>query len=185
MAEEKKKKPRGRRAYLEDFHPTVSGEYIYTGQTYDFQGGPEAQRKSLTRLGVLSVLIVAAAIAACCISAPGSTSCLYVLLPCAAAMITALTLAWGALKLMQSAVPLRQYVYKATVKQFPPRTALTAIFSALALVGECLYAALYGLGGLGSGMALYLLCEALVLAGTLLFRHLTRTMVWIPRIREL
>ena len=33
MADEKKKR-RGRRAYLEDFHRNVAGEYIYTGQTH-------------------------------------------------------------------------------------------------------------------------------------------------------
>ncbi len=185
MADEKKKKPRGRRAYLEDFHPSVSGEYIYTGQTYDFQGGPEAQRKSQIRLGFASVLTAAAAIAGCCVSAPGSADCIYVLLPCAGAMIASLTLAWAALKLLQSAVPLRQYVYKSTVQRFPLRIGLTALLSALALAGECLYAALHKADGLGGGMALYLICEAAVLGGALLCRRMTRAMVWVPHTCEL
>ena len=36
-----KKKRRGRRAYLEDFHQNVAGEYIYTGQTHAWKAPRE------------------------------------------------------------------------------------------------------------------------------------------------
>ena len=32
------KPKKGRRAYLNDFHRTLSGEYVYQGVTYTFEG---------------------------------------------------------------------------------------------------------------------------------------------------
>ena len=44
---EKNKKKKGRRAYLDDFQTTVSGEMIYCGAYYGFQGGDRARRRFL------------------------------------------------------------------------------------------------------------------------------------------
>lgn len=45
MEEEKKYGRRGRRAYLDDFRQTVTGEYIYIGATYAFQGTAECRKR--------------------------------------------------------------------------------------------------------------------------------------------
>ena len=55
MEEGKKYGRRGRRAYLDDFRQTVTGEYIYIGATYAFQGTAECRKKGLLRWGLLAV----------------------------------------------------------------------------------------------------------------------------------
>lgn len=181
MAEQKKKKGKGRRAYLDDFQATVSGEYIYTGRTYVLPGGPELRRRRLLQLGGVSAVMAAAAVAGGCVTGPGTGSCAYVLLPYTGSLLSALTVLYGTLRLAKGGSGLRQYVYDATVKQFPLRTMLAAVFSALTIAGECLYAALHGVGGLAGGMAGFLLCQCAVLAGALLFRRLAGGMTWVPR----
>ena len=81
MEEEKKYGRRGRRAYLDDFRQTVTGEYIYIGATYAFQGTAECRKKGLLRWGLLAVGMAAVAVVGGCISAPGTTHCAYILLP--------------------------------------------------------------------------------------------------------
>ena len=65
MAQRKK----GRRAYLDSFHQTPSGDYIYTGATYSLANG---SGRTAVRLAVLGAAAVAAEAAAGCFSAPGT-----------------------------------------------------------------------------------------------------------------
>lgn len=125
----------------------------------------------------------AASLAAACVTAPGTANCAYILLPYLGSLLSAVSLLWGSLKLCWGDIPLRQYTYDVTIKQFPLRTALAAVFSALTMAAQCVYAALNGVGGMGVGMALFLLCQACVLAGALLFRRLVRASVWVPQLR--
>ena len=53
MAQRKK----GRRAYLDSFHQTPSGDYIYTGATYSLANG---SGRTAVRLAVLGAAAVAA-----------------------------------------------------------------------------------------------------------------------------
>ena len=89
MAQRKK----GRRAYLDSFHQTPSGDYIYTGATYSLANG---SGRTAVRLAVLGAAAVAAEAAAGCFSAPGTGRCFYILLPYAAALIACVLAAWAA-----------------------------------------------------------------------------------------
>ena len=65
---EKKKKRPFRKAYLDDFHRNVAGEYIYTGPTRAW-GSPRG--RTLRRLWPLALLALAAAVAGGCIPGCG------------------------------------------------------------------------------------------------------------------
>ena len=52
MAEEQKKR-RGRRAYLDDFQKTASGEYVYNGKMHYYQSEHMGRKKAIFVLWLL------------------------------------------------------------------------------------------------------------------------------------
>lgn len=174
---------RGRRAYLDDFQLGGGVGYEYTGQTYALQSGAPSQRVLSRRLLGLSTAVLAACLVSACVRAPGAANCAYILLPYLGSLLSCVSLLCGSLKLWWGDDPLRQYTYDVTVKQFPLRTVLTAVFSALTMAAQCIYAALNGVGGMAGGMAVFLLSQACVLAGALLFRRLAGAAVWAPQLK--
>ena len=135
MDEQKKRVKKKRWSYVNDFRRTASGEYIYIGPTYCFQGESHIRKQGILRWGILAVGMAVCAVLGGFILAPGTANCAYVLIPYVLAFISACSVLWGFVRLAAGKDPLRSYVYEATVKQFPLRTILTAVGAAGALVG--------------------------------------------------
>ena len=72
---------KNRKAYLNDFHQSLSGEYIYCGVTYTFEGTRKQRFHLYYKLLALSVVMAAAGLVSGCITAPGTLNCFYVLIP--------------------------------------------------------------------------------------------------------
>ena len=178
MDGQKKRVKKNRWSYLDDFRRTASGEYIYIGPTYCFQGEDHVRRQGVRRWGILAVGMTVCASLGGFILAPGTANCAYILIPYVLAFLSACSVLWGFVRLAAGKDPLRSYVYEATVKQFPLRTILTAVGAAGTLVGEVCYVALNGTQGLVAGMAVLLVSEAAALALALLWRPLGRDMKW-------
>lgn len=184
MADEQKRKRRGRRAYLNDFQSTVNGEYIYAGRVYAFDGTTKDWRRFIGTLMGLGALLAAAAVTAGSIPAPGTMDCFYVLGPYIASLFSAGSLLWGLCRMAAGGERLREYIYNKTVPQFTPRAMATAICAGCALLGELVFVLLNGAAGLVPGMVLFLLCEAVLLAGSLLWRRLVERQSWVPSGRD-
>ena len=92
MAEEKKR--RGRRAYLEDFQKTATGEYVYTGKLHYYETQGLERRQALLRLWLLTGAIAAAVVVSGCVPAAGMSNTFYVLLPYAGALLSAASVVW-------------------------------------------------------------------------------------------
>jgi hypothetical protein len=79
-----KKKSRGRRAYLEDFRRSASGEYIYQGAHYSRSGG-YSRSEHLARLWPAGAVLSLCAAARGCIPAAGmaggTLASFYVIIP--------------------------------------------------------------------------------------------------------
>lgn len=178
MEEQKKQERRGRWSYANDFRRAANGEYIYIGATYHFQGEKDIRKRGLFCWGILAVGMAVCAVLGGFILAPGTANCAYVLIPYVVAFLSACSVLWGFIRLAAGGDPLRSYVYKATVRQFSLRTILTAVGAAGAIAGELCYVAIYGTQGLVSGMVIFLVSEAVVLALSLLWRPLGRDMKW-------
>lgn len=178
MAGEKNRR-RGRRAYLEDFHKTANGEYVYTGAYYTYQGETMTWRQSMAvRLG-LSVGAVALAVLGGMIPAPGMGGCFYVLLPYVCALISSVSVVWAAARMAHWGDPLREYVYQKTVAVLPLRCLLTAVFSAVTLVGAAVYLLLRGDDGAGPACTiLFFALQAGVLGCALGLRWLEHRQKW-------
>lgn len=170
---------KNRRAYLDDFHRSLSGEYIYYGVTYTFEGTRKQRFHLYYKLLCLSLVMSAAGLVTGCIRAPGALNCFYVLGPYLVSFMASASLIWGLCRLWQGGSPLREYVYKATLDQFRNRGILTAVSAGCAVAGEILYVILNGNENLVSGMILFLICQALVLASSILWVHLTENSCWI------
>ena len=93
MAEEKKR--RGRRAYLEDFQKTATGEYVYTGKLHYYETQGLERRQALLRLWLLTGAIAAAVVVSGCVPAAGMSNTFYVLLPYAGALLSAASVYGG------------------------------------------------------------------------------------------
>ena len=178
MDGQKKRVKKNRWSYLDDFRRTASGEYIYIGPTYCFQGEDHVRRQGVRRWGILAVGMTVCTSLGGFILAPGTANCAYILIPYVLAFLSACSVLWGFVRLAAGKDPLRSYVYEATVKQFPLRTILTAVGAAAALVGEVVYVALNGTEGRTVGMVLFLVSEAATLVLALLWRPLGRDMKW-------
>lgn len=173
------KPKKGRRAYLNDFHRTLSGEFVYQGVTYTFEGTKKQRMHLYYKLLGIGLVMAAAGIVSGSISAPGSLNCFYVVAPYVISLLSSFSLLWGLGRLWAGGSPLREYIYQATMDQFQPRGTLTAVSAGCALVGETVYVILNGTEGLLLGMILFLICQALLLAGSILWIHTTENSGWI------
>lgn len=175
---EKNKKKKGRRAYLDDFQTTVSGEMIYCGAYYAFQGGARARKRFLLKMAALSGVAVVLSVLSGCVPAPGALNCFYVLLPLLGSILSAVSVLWAVIRLITGGEELREYIYSATMEEFPLRTALCVGFAGLGLVGELLYLVLHGMEGKLFGMLIFLLCQLLVLLLSVFCRRTAKASVW-------
>lgn len=138
MAEGKKKR-RGRRAYLEDFQRTASGDYVYTGPSYTCSEERMSYRRSMAVRWALSGGGAVMAVLGGTIPAPGMSNCPYVLLPYVGALLSAVSVVWAVARMAYWGNPLREYVYEKTAAALPVRCALTAAFAIVILLGLTVY----------------------------------------------
>ena len=177
MAESRSNK-KGRRAYLDDFQTTVSGEMIYCGAYYVYQGRTEARKGFLLKVTAASAVAAVFSVLSGCVPAPGTLNCFYVLLPLLGSILSAVSLLWAAIRLLAGGEELREYVYSATMEVFPMRTALSIGFSGLSILGELLFLLLNGTEGKLPGLLLFLLAQGVVQLSSLLCRKTANAAVW-------
>ena len=175
---EKNKKKKGRRAYLDDFQTTVSGEMIYCGAYYGFQGSDRARRRFLLKLAAASAVAAVFSVLSGCVPAPGTLNCFYVLLPLLGSILSAVSVLWAAIRLIGGGETLREYVYTATVEELPLRTALCIGCAGLSILGELLFLLLNGAGGKVPGLLLLLLSQGSVLLASLFCRKTAAAAKW-------
>lgn len=175
---EKNKKKKGRRAYLDDFQTTVSGEMIYCGAYYGFQGGDRARRRFLLKLAAASAMAAVFSVLSGCVPAPGTLNCFYVLLPLLGSILSAVSVLWAAIRLIGGGETLREYVYTATVEELPLRTALCIGCAGLSILGELLFLLLNGAGGKVPGLLLFLISQGMVLLASLFCRKTAAAAKW-------
>lgn len=174
MAEEKRKKKRGR-AYLNDFRVNVAGEYVYTGKIYVWKSD---RKKALWTLWLYTGGALALAVLAGCIPDTGMEGAVWALLPYAISLIGAMTCVYAVIRLTAAGETLREYVYDAAVNSLPGRCCMTEIFSLAAIVGNLINLFLPSYAGelLSSGIFISLECGVLVL--TRLLRRTSRELIW-------
>lgn len=135
MGDEKKKR-RMRRPELEFFAPTAGGEMVYTGGYHGIEGGEAAFRRGMVLRWVTSLGALAALLAAGFLPVAGMNGAVYVLLPYAAALITAGSAVWCVGRMTRNGYPMRTYVYEATVPRLPARNVAVAVLNILTALGE-------------------------------------------------
>ena len=125
-----------------------------------------------------AAVMAAAVMAGGCISAPGMSRCFYVLLPYAAEVGLTGSVVWAMTRWQAREYPMREYVYKATVRALPGRCLAEAVLAGAGIIAETVYLILSGSGGRGAMAAVYLLLKAVSLAAALFARYLVRQSVW-------
>lgn len=173
-----KKKRWNRRAYLDDFQKTATGEYAYTGILHYYQDEGMPRRKALTILWALTAVMALTVLTAGCVPAAGMQSTAYVVLPYAGALLSTASVVWLMCRLSAGGDPLRDYVYRATVRQFAPRSILTIVFAACALLGDVVYLILHGVDDRLAGTVVFLTCIALLLGAALAWKSVTKKLMW-------
>lgn len=132
MADAKKKR-RGRRAYLDDFHQNVAGEYIYTGQTHAWKS---KRSTALLKLWACGVIALASAVAAGCIPHTGMERRVWALIPYVVMLAATCVQGWFLYKLTEGGNPVRDYVWKASVQRLPATGIVIAILALLTIGTE-------------------------------------------------
>lgn len=178
MAEEKKKKKRKRRAYLDSFQMGDDGKYAYKGAQYAFVPKEKGLRRVLAELWSLGALLMAAVVAAGCVTAPGMDECFYLILPYTAEFVASVSVCWGLGRLTAGGDPLREYIYKATVEQIPLRSAFAAICAAAVLLAEFVYLIRSGTDGKTAGCIVFLALQGAALGLALLLRRRIKGAEW-------
>lgn len=176
MAGEKKR--RGRRAYLDDFQKTATGEYVYNGKLHYYGTEQKPRKKALVLLWVLTVVMAVMIVAGGCTPAAGMSSCPYVVLPYAGSLLAVGSIVWLMCRLSAGGDPLRDYVWQATVKQFAPRGWLAVIFGGCTLAGDVVYLICSGVGSLLAGTILFLVEMTIYLVAALAWKIAASRLIW-------
>ena len=180
---EKKRRKRGENSYLNDFHPNLAGEYIYSGTLYACALDETAQRGMRRSLAAVQL---AAVIASGSIPAPGMQNSFYIILPFLGELIAAVSTAWAIFKLGSDWNAVREYVYERTVPALPRRALAAAILAFLGILCECIYLALSGHGGRLFYAVLYLIFKVLSILCALVIRRAMQRTNWskVPKCDE-
>lgn len=174
MGEQKKKKP-GRRAYLNDFHPTARGDYVYTGKIIQWPAQGHGTRKQvLLRLWCWAALGTLASVLGGCLDGVGMDGRPYVLLPYVVGLILAGCTLWSLIRLTGGGEELRAYVYQATAERLPGLTLAWAIASGVTLAGEGVNLVLPGFQGNIVMAGFFAGLEAAALLSAVLLRRVLR-----------
>ena len=171
MEQKQERKRKNRRAYLDDFHKDLSGQYFYDGPLYGYVENGKSRKRLLQELWGLCVLMIGAVIGVGFTPAPGVSSWAFVVLPYAVSLVGAVSVLWAMAQLATGKDPMREYVYEASVEKIPLRALLTAIAAGLSFVGEVVFVILYGAFGRGGYVALALVLMAVETAAALLIRR--------------
>lgn len=175
----KGKKRRGRRAYLEDFQKTASGEYVYTGTLHHYpDGGRFSRAQALARLWAAAAAMAALALLGGFLPAAGMQNTFYVILPWAAGLVSVGSVVWLMCRLTAGGNPLRDYVHAATVGRFGVRGGAVTACAALTAAGELLCLALQGAGGSLAASLVFLASQGLLFAAGLWWLRFTRRLEW-------
>lgn len=161
---------KNRRAYLDDFQKDETGDYVYRGAVYDFEGSAHSLRSLKISLCALNALMLAALLLAGLIRVPGMDHCIYVLLPYAAALCGSVSVGWALGRLCIGGVSLRAYLYQESIEKLPVRCIFTACCSFGALLGELVYILITDTGIGDSGCLLFLIHQGIAIASALLVR---------------
>lgn len=172
------KKYKGRKAYLNDFKLNEKGEYAYEGILYEWTGEKEGYRRTLRALLGLGIIQLMVLVAAGCIEAPGAMDYFYVILPYMVSLVSGISVIWGIWQLMAGKMPLRAYIYKATVEKIPVRSLIVIISGAAAIVGELYYLLKNGSGGKISGVLTFLFLEGMAVFSSILVVKIIQKMPW-------
>jgi hypothetical protein len=175
------KKRKGRRDYLNDFHKTASGEYVYEGNYYYCTADAGARKRLMVKLCVLSAVSLIAMIASGCFMAPGMDNCVYVILPYGLALVMTVSVVWGVCRLVSGGDPLKEYIYLATVDKLPLRGGVAAALSVLALVGETIYLICKGAGDRLAYAIVYLVLQIVSALANFLVVKLISSNTWEKR----
>ena len=167
---EKKRRKRGENSYLNDFHPNLAGEYIYSGTLYACQNDDAKQRRSKRAVWGMAAILTVAVAAGGCIPAPGMQNCFYVLLPYLGEFLGAASVIWALAKLGMDWGTVREYNYKQSVAVLPVRTAVTAVFSGLGIVCELIFFFVNDHAGQTFFALLYVLLKLTALLSALVLR---------------
>ena len=171
-----KRKLRGKAKRASYFIRSASGEFIYQGPLYEArQKGKITPERALTLRWIMGFVITALWLVEGCMSVPGMNGSALVLPFYVAGLISGAMLFWAAMQMGFKCAPLREYVYDATVKQFPIRTMAVAICAGLTLIGEGICLALNGVGRAAPAMiVLFFLFLAVILALSILWYCMER-----------
>ena len=175
MADNRKK---SRKAYLDDFKKMKEGQYEYTGELYSWQEDEDKKRKKKLTLWTLSILLLASAVAACCVPAPGAVNCAYVLIPCAGVFLAGISVCYGMYRFSTGGHPLRAYIYRASVQQIPVRAVCAAVCAGASVAGELIYVLRNSLEGKTVGFILLLILEGAALLMSLEIVRIVHKMSW-------
>ena len=166
------------RAYLNDFHPTADGSFVYAGTSLHWDPIGISRAKALFLFGGLALVQAAAAVVCGCIPAPGMLNCFWVILPYIASATALFLLIWALVRLTLSGNPLREYVHRATVGRFPVLTGACMLACILTGLAEAVFLLVYGASGQGRQAGLFLVCQALGAVCPLLWRRLCGRLRW-------
>lgn len=177
MGKEKPKK-KGYRSYLNDFKPSISGEYIYSGNHYGYADDGKELKRFNVQIRLLAMLIFASAVVGGCIPSAGMDECFYVIIPFIIEVITAAVTGWAVIRLNTAQIPLREYVYNSTVKQLPLRAAFCEIFAAIGFVCAAVYVIINGFDGKLAATVIYFVLKLISMFGCYLLRRIVKSSKW-------
>ncbi|MDO5416930.1 MAG: hypothetical protein Q4F29_07015 [Lachnospiraceae bacterium] len=173
------KKRRGRRDYLNSFQKDSSGNFVYEGEYYVFDGTKPELRRALAKLWALCLVLLAALLAAGCVDGPGTGNCFYVLLPYAVSLIAGIRTCWALGRLTAGGNPMREYVYQASVEKIPGCAVFTAVCAGAAAAGELVYLFRNGAGGKLPGGCAFLFLEGIAFILALMVRRGSYGIKWL------
>ncbi len=171
-------KKKGRKSYLSDIQPNLAGEYVYTGDHWSYVPEGKTYRRAMTEIVILSLLSLAALVAAGFVRAGGMGNCFYVIIPYMAEAISVFTLELAVYKILVKGKKLRDYVYTASVPKLPVRALLSAVFSAIGAACIIVFIIINGIdGSLGEIITLFT-AKLIAIAAPLFLRKLMSTLRW-------
>lgn len=176
MADEKKYRTRW--DHLNEFQRDGTGNYVYTGKTFVFDGDERSRKRFLTSAGIGGGLLFLFTVFPECLPPVPISRSFITLIPWLGQLISVLTAVWATGRLILQSDEMRAYRLAKTVRVLPARCMTSAVFAFLTLACQTGFGFYLAWSDIGWNTVLRLVTSAGAIAVSLFLFLLHKGSAW-------
>lgn len=154
---------KNKRKYLDQFRSNLSGDIIYQGKLYTYDGEDKDRKKAIIRLLMIGLAAFALTVISGTLKGAGNTNTFYIVIPYIVEVGAQGFLIYALLSLLTGGNPIREYVFMNSYGKVHQRAMVTVVSAGVGLMGSILYIVGHGFENKLAATFMYILIRVAVI----------------------